>query len=575
MEEQFVLYLLKIGMLQDKNKNKFFNKKKYQIHKPRDFIENIFPCLMNYFDNLSIDNKKSMSYCIPMKFIENRKKTIKDKLKTLLLKKALNNKLILLKYFYYWRQPILIPNENRYLRRNESKNKRNKDLEAHKIIDNDDKNNSIIISKDNNTNSYVIRKKNLNGSIKSPYVDFNEYTSSYNTNKNFQNKNPSKGKNQNIDYNFYKNKKIFNNNNTIKNIKKNALLNYKNKFKGNYSPYLKTSLAKKEEEELTECTFHPKTNESNKYYTNNNNITNIKTKINGKNNPFNSRNDISSDEIIQQHFDKLYNDNEKYKLAKEIKAIENEHLLNMESTFSPNLSSAFEKYRQKSQGNFNERQKYYQSKKEIKNQYLKDQLDSKYGNICSFVPKISESNSLGGTLKQNKRNQVYNRLFNDYKKRKEAQEQREIDYNNQIDLLAKSTSKSKERKVDYDKINSLYLNKEKNDIYRKTKKKVEEEEGITFKPCVTNYGFKRNIEKNFYERNKKFLKDKENYRKEQIMKLEQIKKENDVCKGITRNERDEIVKNIINRLYNESSLGKSNNCLKGSCSTSNKNGKND
>ena len=571
MEEQFVLYLLKIGLLQDKMKNKFFNKKIYQSNRSDNFFESIFPYLMNYFDNLSIDNKKFMSYWIPIKFIENRRKTIKDKLKPFIFRKALNNKLILLKYFYYWRQPNLIPTKNKYIRRRESRDKKNNHLEIHKIMDNDDEN-SIIINKDNNTNSYIINQKNFSGSIRIPLAELIQHNSNYNDIINIKNKNISKGKNKKIDYNtFYNNKKI-STNNSIKNIKQNSLLTNKNKFKENYNTtYFKTTLAKKEEEELNECTFHPKINKSNKFLRNK--MKNMIDKDSRENDKFNSQHNIFSDKILQRHFDKLYNDNEKYRLAKEIKAIEYEQLMNMESTFTPNLSTASLKFRNKRNESFNERQKYFQSQKEMKNKNLKDQIDSNFDNICSFVPNISESNNLGGTLKQNKGNHVYKRLFNDYQKRKEAKEKREIDYNNQINLLANSPNKNKEGKVSYEKINMLYLNKEKNDIYRKTKKKVEDEEGITFKPYVTNYEFKKNMEGNFYERNLQFLKDKENYRNEQIMKQEQAKKDNDVCKGYTKNERDEIVKNIINRLYNESSIGKNSHCLKASCNSFNKSGK--
>ena len=50
------------------------------------------------------------------------------------------------------------------------------------------------------------------------------------------------------------------------------------------------------------------------------------------------------------------------------------------------------------------------------------------------------------------------------------------------------------KNFNFERINKLYENKEKRDIYNKTRKKVEQEEGTTFKPyiCENSYSFRIN-----------------------------------------------------------------------------------
>ena len=113
--------------------------------------------------------------------------------------------------------------------------------------------------------------------------------------------------------------------------------------------------------------------------------------------------------------------------------------------------------------------------------------------------------------------------------------------------MANRTSK-KFYKVDYEKIRSLSGNKEKKLIYEKTRKKVEEEEGITFKPMLNlNNKYIGRIKGNFYERNKI---DKKNSIFENFTKFEE--KDRKKTKKYTEEEKKQIVSNIVKRLYNES-----------------------
>ena len=141
---------------------------------------------------------------------------------------------------------------------------------------------------------------------------------------------------------------------------------------------------------------------------------------------------------------------------------------------------------------------------------------------------------------------VYLRLYEESKLRNKRQTDKEREIDEQISIMANSLSK-KRNIVNYDKINQLYENKEKNKINFKTKTKVENEEGITFKPELNlNNKYIERICSNFYERNKK---NKKNRIFEKYDKFEAEEKK--IEKKYTEDERKEIVKNIVKRLYND------------------------
>ena len=147
------------------------------------------------------------------------------------------------------------------------------------------------------------------------------------------------------------------------------------------------------------------------------------------------------------------------------------------------------------------------------------------------------------------------RLYEDSKNRNERKILREKKYNNYIDDMANISCK-KDNNINYDKINELYLYEKKNDIMKKTKKKVENEEGSTFKPDIYINNTFKNITSNFYERNEKFVKDKQNFieisRKERD-KLYNRNNNNikDNRNKFSKEEKNEIIKNIVKRLAYE------------------------
>ena len=135
------------------------------------------------------------------------------------------------------------------------------------------------------------------------------------------------------------------------------------------------------------------------------------------------------------------------------------------------------------------------------------------------------------------------RLYNDSKRRNSSYIQKEIEYKKLIKELANMTSK-KNSKINYIKLNNLHQNKEKKIIMDKIKKKVELEEGTTFKPELnSNNKYTERIFSDFYDRNKNFKKNKifSNY----------DKFHEDKGKKYTEEEKKQIIKNIVNRLYRE------------------------
>ena len=85
-------------------------------------------------------------------------------------------------------------------------------------------------------------------------------------------------------------------------------------------------MEEKELEELKECTFKPKINNSRAI-----------NKIRNYNSEEKDSSTIISSKDIQSTFDKLYHDNEKYKLSKEMKTIDHEYLLGQKVSFTPSI----------------------------------------------------------------------------------------------------------------------------------------------------------------------------------------------------------------------------------------------
>ena len=190
-------------------------------------------------------------------------------------------------------------------------------------------------------------------------------------------------------------------------------------------------------------------------------------------------------------------------------------------------NSFTKKYSRNNNESFIQRQNSFLMKKEKNYEKNQKLIDEKYSKICKFAPAINSYYS-----QTTKGISPFIRLYEDSKSRSNRKKQREIDYNNYINEMA-NTSTKRGHFIDYEKINELYLNPKKNEIIKKTKKKVEEEEGSTFRPYI------------FYNECTKYIK-------QNFIELS-IKQQNKIFnkRKISSEEKKEIVKNILLKLAND------------------------
>ena len=591
MNERFSKYLTKIGLLNDKkNSSNIF--KTISKSNGQNFENYSFNLLMHFFNNLNEEQKKYMCHSIPSNYKIISKEKRRDKIKSLILQLKLKHEMILLKHFYRWKLNISLfnaflktENDIDYNLSNyrdnvalynlinidnnidvDNKNKtQTEEAEEQKNKINQDQNqlskkslsfadykfkNSSNQSKENftkiNNNTKIERKvsnsrnkkksNNNNNKLNKSKMEINPY--------NFRNNKIKRNMTQQSSISSYKN--IRNKNRKNYSTNKNSNDNTKNN-NTSIKSHLLTSLEEKELLELEECIFKPKINNMRKYLKNNSSKNIINSSMNTQ----------KRKEEIQSRFEKLYRDNEKYKLSRQLKAIEQENAQNRKMTFMPQLKTQFReylnKYKLKSEGNFEERQQKYLIKKNKHSNEIKNEIDSLYDTICSFNPKITNSK---GEYYQFKNTQKFNnkpvflRLYEDGKDRRKYQAMVETEKINRI--MDMSNILNPNKNVDYDLIDRLYENREQKTNMILTKKKVEEEEGTTFKPYISENYYSRSVNGTFYERNQKFLNDKESFYDEENKKQQDSAKKNRNKKEYSKEERKKIINNIINRLYKDS-----------------------
>ena len=445
----------------------------------------------------------------------------------------------------------------------------NEDVEKKNISKFEEEKEKMNKSNQNNSISFgnIILKNNFNSeNNKNNKIKSNNFK-----NKNNNNKNKEKNvinsyiyKNNNKNINQIKKQVNINSYKTINtnNIRKQTNRSQYNTNNNNNSSIrnsntknnLHTSLEEKEIKELKECTFKPKINNPQKRFKRILSQNDINSSLIIKKNVENNQ---KREEEIQFRFEKLYKDNEKYKLSKEMKALEFEHMMSRNTPFIPNIKQKLKKRlfktRQKSEGNFEDRQKEYLNKKNKHSAEIKNKINSDFEELCSFNPKITNDKGeyYQFTIKEKINNKpVFTRLYEDVKNRKNVQIKRENDkYNKIMDL---SNIMNPQKNFNYETINRLHENKGKKDVVDKTRKKVEEEEGVTFKPYISENSYYRGVNGNFYQRGQKLLNDRESFYEEENKKYIEEYRNNVEKKPYTKEERKIIINNIINRLYNDS-----------------------
>jgi len=545
MDKQFSLYLTKIGLLDKKISSSIIKYNDDSINK--SFTDKSFYFLMNYFDNLNEEQKKYMSYYIPLKYKLLTKKYKIEKIKSIFIQLLLRNKFILLKYFYIWKNKInnLADDDFQNIEKLEERN--NYDEQLNKIHLSSQNSFSLddFIIKNLNHNENKIYERNNNkqkdyiSNIKSMYNCNTINISSYNAknksknmfNQTKQKKKRNSYKNYNNQNNFrkksYPDKDLYNKSKTPSNKNKNKKVN------------VLTSLEEKEIEELKECTFKPKINKS----------KSDKSRYNHTP-EYRQSSSLLSQRRFQSTFDKLYHDNEIYKLSKEMKTIDHEYFLGKNSSFVPKVSNnfnfrkSFTKYDQ----NFQERQKEYLFNKNKKNEELKRKKDSDCENMCSFNPRITNDKGQYYQVTKKEKNlsvPVFKRLYDDCKQRKNLREQQEKENINKFNELSNLLNK---KKIDNNLINRLHENN-KEDVINKIREKVDKEKGITFKPNIEQNDYIKNVGSTFEERNKKLLFNKKQALEDEKMRQDEYIKNNYGNKNFTKEAKTQIINNIIKRLY--------------------------
>ena len=539
MEINFFEYLINIGLI---NKESFSNfvldyRKKFS---KKNFLENMEDLLSNFFENLSKEEKSYMSVNLVKNYLDylNNKKF--DKLKKIY--QILKEKLFFqkLKYFFYlkissFRKKEKIKTVANYQKINKSIPKMNNRIKRNRNTPNELDNfvtMKINTSRKRGTINIDKSSKNKIKNISSSQND--STTKKYDSTK--ESINPSK-----------------------KNNKKNI----------NEIP---SSSTLKEQQELKECTFSPKIN--------------TYTKIKKNTQKKEIKENKSNTKRLFEVFNKLHNDNLIYQNKIKYNQEKYEKRFKEENTFHPkiNNNNSFSKKINKSNKTFDERQQIYLEKKEKNTEKMKQELDDNCSKLCSFIPEVNtinntfnkskiiknESNtelknsdiiidyysSRTGETLSSKNKSPFLRLYEESKNRNIRKKNREKEYKNRLNEMANISCKKEINNVDYEKLKELYLYDKKNDIIRKTRQKVENEEGTTFKPDIYFNKSSKNIKSGFYERNEKFIKDKQNFIECSIKERDKlfnnnIKKENINLDNFSKEEKNEIINNIVKRLAYE------------------------
>lgn len=547
MDKNFSLYLTKLGFFDENTAKEIIKSNKLLENKK--FSDSSFHYLMNFFENLNEEQKKYMSYFIPNNYKIITNKLRARKIKSILIQTILRQKLKLLKKLYQWKNNIKINTYRNII------NKYNIE-ENHKLSYDDNeklsKNNTITLDDYLAKENINIYNNNINpndkgiSNIKSIYNSINI--------KPYKSKNErafNKQKNKLITklyYNTNNNLRTYNyeNNNNNKMRKPDLKYIYKNLYQRNISKKdnsknkLLTSLESKELEDLKECTFKPRIN--------NILISSMKQSR--------SQTKNKSRDNIESIFERLYKDEEKNKLSKELRTIDREYTIGKKFSFTPNINGKLKNiYRYQQHKNFAQRQREYMEKIDKKREDLRGKIDSEFDLICSFNPKITNEKGEYYIIKNKKKEKnmakssVFRRLYKDVEKRQELREQKEKENIDKFNEMANYLTLDK-KVNDTSLIERLFDNR-KEDIINKTREKVEKEEGITFQPDIGDNDYIQNINSNFMERNEDWIIRRNNFIEEENAKQLENLRNNGIGnkKKYTSEEREQIISNIIERLY--------------------------
>ena len=550
MEKDFCKFLTKIGLIDEDTSSRFIKIYNDVFREGNDvnIFELSFQILIAFLNNITNKQKNYICHNLPLKYFEIHENNKKNKLISILMKNRLKNRINLLKYLYIWKNA----KNNNNQKRNNNVNIFNKYNSLNRLYKRNKKNISSNSSYKYLNSNYFSNMK-LNDKKYKSIINYDDYSydttiSKYTTPQLYLSKTIKNIKWDSAVKEPFDSNNDFNCKNINKSASEDKIKTSKriNGFYYNSSSIIddKTSYDYKEDKEDKEYTY-----KSNKY--NLNKSCSI------------SPNRISNEQREKERqlrFDKLYYDDKKYKLTKEMKALELDYNSTKDLTFNPNINKTPNLIKER-KGKLENRIQYYLEEKDKHSIIMKNKINEELEQNYSFTPKInspkiskthSNISDFSKTFNENNelnRNYIpaYIRLYEESKLRSQKKIRKEREIDEHIISMANSLNKNKSV-VNYDKINELYENKEKNKIYVKVKNKVESEEGITFKPYIYKNRFAKNIKNNFYERNSKFLLDKVKF----INLHQNLNKPKN---KMSQNEKRRIVKNIINRLYNGANSG--------------------
>ena len=574
MEIKFVQHLIEIGFIDNKTEKQllslYYEKSKMLKSNKYIFNELMTEILFLLLDNLNEIQKKFICFHLPVKFIKLSQYKLKQNLKNIIIKNNLKNKFILAKYLLRWKNNIhtnIIANI--------------KSIFPNKILKNQKKN----IHKNNNEESKI-----------SEYIKnyFLYYNNNYSNNKQ---KNRNKNQNQN-----QKNYHTLNNENNNENrsktyndiIKKNNLFLTKNILKSLYDK--KRNNYTKVNKNKNIFNYIIDINNNKMPVSNCNKIQNsifIKYTQENKNKNNNKNNDISLSSVLRDSNETYYNLISTNSYTKNNSASQrynpDSYVMNSYIMKTPKNNISFIQNMKKREINeFIKKKDLYLNKKQLENFFDED---LKNNDSSSPIPKIyiknnNYNNSIFNTndnsnikhinkiymnTYSNKFNppfcenikrsflkdhySVYNRLYEEGKNRNIKLKQKKLEQEKHLDDLSNQISGYK-KKVDYDRINKLYDNKERSKSFEKTKIKVENEEGLTFKPIINRSEYNKRICSNFIERN--YYNNKIETENDDNYLITVTNSNLNTQNKLTKKQKEKIINRIIDKL-NTNSLIKAKN----------------
>ena len=546
MEEKFTKHLIENGVFDKKTEYQILSLYKqrslgYQYNKIK-FNELMTEILITIFNNLSDIQKKYMSFHLPVKFIKLSENKLFQTLYNIILKKSLKIKIILYKYLFKWYKNIK-KNSSAYINnRNTFRQRKNMNLNIDDFENNKKGNIDKYIKEyylfNNIMKDYDNRNSKKDKKERNYFTLSNEKRSrTYNNPKNEDTQRKFE-KNSNLNLNYEESIPTDKNLNRIitKNLKKRRnykkMKTYGNYFNNNTGESIINQINARVNDNTVSSLFDFKD------FLMNSNNNEIRQKYNQIEQPFPEKY-LKDLNIMNAYNLKTYNN-----ISPKISQFNIRNSLNNKNLIDEDIeknNSSFTRLAKTPKMNINRINQgyfddsiYYSNKRNINNNYDK--------NSNKLNPKFNDEN-----IKQSHSNthftSTYNRLFENNKARVKNQNKKRMEKEKYFNNLSNQISREK-KKVNFDRINYLYKNDDRKNNMERTKSKVENEEGLTFKPMIYKSEYDKRIYSNFMERNYSNKDSKDKY-------LNEFNYANslnmNIHKKMSKKQKERIIKGFIDR----------------------------